>query len=333
MNKIAIVILNWNGRQYLERFLPSVVMYSTYPHVEIVVIDNASTDTSLEFLSTTYPTITRVVLDKNYGFTGGYNKGVQHIDADYAVFLNSDVEVTANWLDKPIEHLHTHPNTVAVQPKILSFENRAMFEFAGASGGYIDFLGYPFCRGRIISEIEQDNGQYNKPIPIFWASGACFFIRSSVYKELNGFDEDFFAHMEEIDLCWRLNNANRKVYYCGESTVYHLGGATLQKSNPKKAYLNYRNSLWMNLKNLPKNKLFPMLFTRLSMDGIAAIAFLPTQGFPHLWAVYLSHMHFYGGFFKMYKKRTQNQLKKYSDKALLPVQYFLQKRQYYKDLK
>lgn len=280
MNKIAIVILNWNGRQYLERFLPSVVMYSTYPHVEIVVIDNASTDTSLEFLSTTYPTITRVVLDKNYGFTGGYNKGVQHIDADYAVFLNSDVEVTANWLDKPIEHLHTHPNTVAVQPKILSFENRAMFEFAGASGGYIDFLGYPFCRGRIISEIEQDNGQYNKPIPIFWASGACLFVRLQEFIQYGGFDDFFFAHMEEIDFCWRMKSKGRDVFCIPESVVYHVGGGTLTKENPHKTYLNFRNNLLLIYKNmLPKQALL-VFFIRFFLDYLAAIMML-LQGKPN----------------------------------------------------
>lgn len=329
--KTAIAILNWNGEKLLPKFLPSVINHSK--DAEIYIIDNASTDNSIQLLKTQFPSIKIIQNNGNYGFAKGYNEGLKHIDADYFCLLNSDVEVTENWIE-PIEKLlDNNPEIAAVQPKILDYKDKKMFEYAGAGGGFIDKFGYPFCRGRVFSTLEEDKGQYDDTIQIFWATGASLFIRKKDFFEQNGFDKEFFAHMEEIDLCWRLNNANRKIYYCGESTVYHLGGATLQKSNPKKAYLNYRNSLWMNLKNLPKNKLFPMIFTRLSLDGIAAIAFLPSQGFPHLWAVFLSHMHFYRGFFKMYKKRQKNQLKKYSDKELLPVQYFLQKRQYYKDLK
>ncbi len=329
--KTAIAILNWNGEKLLPQFLPSVINNSK--NATIYVIDNASTDKSIELLTTQFPSVKIIQNKGNYGFAQGYNEGLKKIDAEYFCLLNSDVEVTKNWIE-PIEKLFdNNPNIAAIQPKILDYKNKEYFEYAGAGGGFIDKFGYPFCRGRVFSTLEKDNGQYNDTAQIFWATGASLFIRKKDFFEQNGFDEEFFAHMEEIDLCWRLNNAGRKIYYCGESTVYHLGGATLDKSNPKKWYLNYRNSLWMMLKNLPANKLFPMLFTRLSMDGIAAVAFLPKQGLPHVWAVFLSHMHFYFGFIKMYKKRQQNQIKNYSDKELLPFQYFVQKRQYFKDLK
>ena len=329
--KTAIAILNWNGEKLLPQFLPSVINNSK--NATIYVIDNASTDKSIELLTTQFPSVKIIQNKGNYGFAQGYNEGLKKIDAEYFCLLNSDVEVTKNWIE-PIEKLFDNNlDIAAIQPKILDYKNKEYFEYAGAGGGFIDKFGYPFCRGRVFSTLEKDNGQYNDTAQIFWATGASLFIRKKDFFEQNGFDEEFFAHMEEIDLCWRLNNAGRKIYYCGESTVYHLGGATLDKSNPKKWYLNYRNSLWMMLKNLPANKLFPMLFTRLSMDGIAAVAFLPKQGLPHVWAVFLSHMHFYFGFIKMYKKRQQNQIKNYSDKELLPFQYFVQKRQYFKDLK
>ena len=329
--KTAIAILNWNGEKLLPQFLPSVINNSK--NAEIYVIDNASTDNSIQLLKTQFPSVKVIHNKENYGFAQGYNEGLKYIDAEYFCLLNSDVEVTENWIE-PIEKLfNNNPDIAAIQPKILDYKNKEYFEYAGAGGGFIDKFGYPFCRGRIFSTLEKDKGQYNDTTQIFWATGASLFIRKKDFFEQNGFDEEFFAHMEEIDLCWRLNNAGRKIYYCGESTVYHLGGATLDKANPKKWYLNYRNSLWMMLKNLPANKLFPMLFTRLSRDGIAAIAFLPKQGLPHVWAVFLSHMHFYFGFTKMYKKRQQHQSKNYSDKKLLPFQYFIQKRQYFKDLK
>lgn len=329
--KIAIVILNWNGEKLLPQFLPSVINNSK--NVELYVVDNASTDGSVELLTTQYPEVKIIQNKGNYGFAKGYNEGLKEIDAEYFCLLNSDVEVTENWIEPIVSLLDNRPDIAAVQPKLLDYKNKSYFEYAGAGGGLIDQYGYPYCRGRVFSTLEEDKGQYNDTTQIFWATGACFFIRSKDFFEQKGFDEDFFAHMEEIDLCWRLNNAGRKIYYCGESTVYHLGGATLDKSNPKKWYLNYRNSLWMLLKNLPKNKLFPTIFTRLSLDGVAAIAFLPSQGFPHLWAVFISHMYFYKGLSKMYKKRQKHQDKDYSTTSLLPIQYFLKKRKYFKDLK
>ncbi|WP_413531687.1 glycosyltransferase family 2 protein [Empedobacter brevis] len=329
--KTAIAILNWNGEKLLPQFLPSVINNSK--NATIYVIDNASTDNSIELLKTQFPSVKIIQNKRNFGFAQGYNEGLKEIDAEYFCLLNSDVEVTENWIE-PIEKLFDHhPDIAAIQPKILDYKNKEYFEYAGAGGGFIDKFGYPFCRGRVFSTLEKDHGQYNDTTQIFWATGASLFIRKKDFFEQNGFDEDFFAHMEEIDLCWRLNNAGRKIYYCGESAVYHLGGATLDKANPKKWYLNYRNSLWMLLKNLPSKKLFPIIFTRLSMDGIAAIAFLSKQGFSHVWAVFISHMHFYRGLFKMYKKRQKNQNKNYSNIELLPFQYFIQKRQYFKDLK
>lgn len=329
--KTAIVILNWNGAKLLPQFLPSVIKYSN--DSEIYIIDNSSTDNSIKLLEAEFPSVKIIQNKGNYGFAKGYNEGLKYIDAEYLCLLNSDVEVTENWI-QPIEELfNKNQDIAAIQPKILDHKNKSYFEYAGAGGGFIDKFGYPFCRGRIFSTLEEDKGQYNDTTQIFWASGASLFIRRKDFFDQNGFDEDFFAHMEEIDLCWRLNNVNRKIYYCGESTVYHLGGATLDKSNPKKWYLNYRNSLWMLLKNLPKDKLFPIIFSRLTLDGIAAIAFLPKQGIAHVWAVFISHMHFYKGLFKMYKKRQQLQDENYSKNKLLPLQYFLEKRKYFDDIK
>ena len=329
--KVAVAILNWNGRKLLEEFLPSVVEHSK--EAEIYVIDNASTDDSIPFIQTNYPTIKIIHNQGNFGFAKGYNEGLKSIDADIYCLLNSDVQVTANWIQPIIELFQQDEKIAAIQPKIKSYREKEYFEYAGAGGGFIDQFGYPLCRGRVFSTLEKDNGQYNDTIECFWASGASLFIRKEDFFKQNGFDEDFFAHMEEIDLCWRLKNAGRKIMYCGQSTIYHLGGATLQKSNPKKAYLNYRNSLSMYLKNLPKDLLFPIIFSRLTLDGISAIAFLPSQGFAHLWAVFMSHMHFYRDFSKMYKKRGPHQTRNYFTKKLTPFQYFVQKRKYYNDLK
>ncbi|MBP6285028.1 MAG: glycosyltransferase family 2 protein [Paludibacteraceae bacterium] len=277
--KIAIVILNWNGKHHLATYLPSVLAHSSYPNVEIVVIDNASTDNSIEFLRADYPTVSIIPLPENYGFTGGYNRGIKEITADYAVFLNSDVEVTPNWLNKPIEHLQNNPNTVAVQPKIMSVTDKATFEFAGASGGYIDFLGFPFCRGRIVSELEEDKGQYDMPTSIFWASGACLFLRLPEFIQQGGFDDFFFAHMEEIDFCWKMKARGRDVMCIPQSVVYHLGGGTLTKENPHKTYLNYRNNLLLLYKNLLPCDARIVFFFRFFLDYLAACMML-LQGKP-----------------------------------------------------
>ena len=328
--KTAIAILNWNGRKLLEEFLPSVVEFSK--EAEIYVIDNASDDDSVEFIKSNFPGIKIVQNEENSGYAGGYNKGLQEIDADIFCLLNSDVKVSENWL-KPIENLFNSDSKISVvQPKILDYKNPGYFEYAGAGGGFVDNFGYPFCRGRVFWTLEKDEGQYNDTIQTFWASGACLFIRKNDFLETGGFDEGFFAHMEEIDLCWRLNNAGKKVFYCGESSVYHLGGGTLKNSNPRKTYLNFRNSLWMLVKNLPEWKAFPFIFARLSLDGITGIIFLFYEGFSHFWAVLDSHFGFYKKLFYYLKLRKPGKTNYYQAK-LVPFQYFILKRKYFKDLK
>lgn len=329
--RLAVAILNWNGKKLLEEFLPSVIQHTK--NADIYVIDNASMDDSVSYLKANYPSVKIVQNLGNYGFAKGYNEGLKHIDADIYCLLNSDVEVTANWTEPIMELFQKDQSIAAVQPKILDYKNKTHFEYAGAGGGYMDKFGYPFCRGRVFWTLEEDKGQYNDTVECFWATGASLFIRKEDFFRQKGFDEDFFAHMEEIDLCWRLKNENRKIYYCGSSTVYHLGGGTLQKNNPRKTYLNFRNSLNMYLKNLPKDQLFPIIFSRLTLDGISAIVFMFYEGFGHLWAIFMSHMHFYRDFSKMYKKRGNHQIRNYGTKELIPFQYFVKKRQYFKDLK
>jgi GT2 family glycosyltransferase len=301
--KLAIVILNWNGAALLKKYLPSVQQYSK--DAEIYVIDNASTDDSVAVLKNDFPGVSVVINDKNYGFAGGYNIGLESIKADYYCLLNSDVEVTPNWLDPIVKGFNTIPNATIIQPKILDLKKKGSFEYAGAAGGFIDKLGYPFCRGRIFQSLEEDKGQYDDIQEIFWATGACMFIKSDVFWELNGFDTDYFAHQEEVDLCWRAKNNGHKVYYVGESKVFHLGGSTLSNMNPKKTFLNFRNSLYSITKNLPRRKAFPIIFYRLVLDGIAAVRFLFQLKPKHFLAVFHAHISFYVNFNKMYKKREK----------------------------
>lgn len=271
MKKTAVVILNWNGRELLEKFLPSVVSFTTRQDIEIVVADNYSTDDSVDFLQRTYPGITRILLDKNYGFAEGYNRALAQVDADYFVLLNSDVEVTSEWLYPLIHHLNNNTEVAAIQPKILSQRNKDKFEYAGAAGGFIDRYGYPFCRGRIFGVLEDDNGQYNIPSDVFWTSGACMIIRAEDYFGCGGLDSSFFAHMEEIDLCWRLNARGRKLICLPSSIVYHVGGATLNEESPRKTFLNFRNNLLMLYKNLPDEHLDKVLKVRFVLDYLAAV--------------------------------------------------------------
>lgn len=333
--KTAVVILNWNGKKLLEEFIPSVVESSQ--SADIYVIDNNSDDDSEEFLKSNYPQIKIIRNEDNFGYAKGYNEGIKKILSSYSkpdifCLLNSDVMVSENWLE-PIEKLFESNSEIAVaQPKILDYKNPTQFEYAGAGGGFIDNFGYPYCRGRVFWDLEEDKGQFDDTIQTFWASGACFFIRTEDFMNSGGFDEGFFAHMEEIDLCWRINNSGRKVFYCGESKVYHLGGGTLKNSNPKKTYLNFRNSLWMLVKNLPAWKAFPFVFLRLSLDGITGIVFLFYEGFPHFWAVIDSHFGFYKRLFH-YRTNRKPGIKNYYTKKLIPFQYFVLKRKYYKDLK
>lgn len=285
MSKVAVVILNWNGSEMLRTFLPSVIRYSALAGVEVYVADNASTDSSLSVLNDEFPSVKQVILDRNYGFADGYNRALAQIEAEYFVLLNSDVEVTEHWLEPMITYLDAHPEVAACQPKILSWKQKDYFEYAGACGGYIDRYGYPFCRGRILDAVEKDNGQYNDVLPVFWATGASLFIRSSDYRDAGGLDGRFFAHMEEIDLCWRLRSRGRGLVCIPQSVVYHVGGATLKKENPRKTFLNFRNNLLMLYKNLPESELRHVMFVRCLLDYLAAFTFLLKGGVANMTAV------------------------------------------------
>ncbi|MEQ8425970.1 MAG: glycosyltransferase family 2 protein, partial [Cyclobacteriaceae bacterium] len=272
MSNVAVVILNYNGEKLLKQFLPSVIQYSGT--ARIIVADNNSTDRSIEVLQNDFKQVEVIPIPSNLGFCGGYNFALKKIEADFFVLLNSDVEVTPNWLT-PMLQLFTDDNSVgAIQPKLLSYHDQEKFEYAGAAGGFIDTFGYPFCRGRMFNVLETDTGQYNDNVQIFWATGACMAIRAKLFHSLGGFDERFFAHMEEIDLCWRLHRAGHKVMYCGDSKVFHVGGATLDKSNPKKTYYNFRNGLMMIIKNLSLSDLVFKLPIRIILDWVAAFTFL-----------------------------------------------------------
>jgi GT2 family glycosyltransferase len=266
---IAIVILNWNGRAYLEKFLP-FVMADNYPGVEVIVADNASTDDSITFLKETWPKVRVIALERNWGFAGGYNEALRQVNTDYYVLLNSDVEVAPGWIEPIITLMESNPNIGACQPKILMYHDRTSFEYAGAAGGWLDYLGYPFARGRIFDVCEKDLGQYDSTTPIFWASGAALYIRARLYHDLNGFDGFFFAHQEEIDLCWRLQLSGYSVYCCPASVVYHVGGGTLPKGNERKVFLNFRNNLIMLAKNLPLGQLMWKMPFRFFLDSISA---------------------------------------------------------------
>ncbi|GHE45121.1 glycosyltransferase family 2 protein [Sphingobacterium griseoflavum] len=300
--RVAVVILNWNGRFFLEKFLPSVYN-SRYPNVEFVIGDNSSTDDSLLFVEENYPTIRVIRNPSNLGFAGGYNAILEQVEADYFVLLNSDVEVTESWIEPIIDYLEQHPNIAAAQPKIKAYHDKDMFEHAGAAGGFLDTYGYPFCRGRLFDSVERDMGQYDDNYEVFWASGAALFIRSSRWKEAGGFDADFFAHMEEIDLCWRLKRMGYGIAVVSDATVYHVGGGTLSASNPKKTYLNFRNNLVMLQKNLPFLPACWIIFVRMWMDLLALLKFLADGKFRDAWAVSRSHQHFFVYFFRNAKKR------------------------------
>ncbi len=327
--KIAIVILNWNGRHLLEQFLPSVTSYSQ--EASIYVADNASTDDSIIFLKTQYPHITIIQNTTNGGYAKGYNEALSQIDSDIFCLLNSDVSVTKNWL-VPIKRIFDLQSDVAaLQPKILDHKKPDYFEYAGAAGGYIDRFGYPYCRGRIFETIEKDTGQYNDTTPIFWASGACLFIRKKVFDTVGMFDEDYFAHQEEIDLCWRIHNQGHKILYTGSSTVFHVGGATLNAISPQKTFLNFRNSLFNLVKNLPSKTMLFIIFFRMVLDGIAGIKFLVEGKFSHFSAIFKAHCHFYLNFFKFFKKRNKSEKKtNYYEHKFILWDYFILKNVFFK---
>jgi GT2 family glycosyltransferase len=331
--KTAIVILNWNGQKLLEQFLPSIVNFSS-TDATIYVADNASTDSSINFIKEYYPSVQIVENTTNGGYAKGYNDALQSIDADIYCLLNSDIEVTKNWITPVISLFEKEKNTAIIQPKLLDFKDKTKFEYAGAAGGFVDLYGYPYCRGRVFNRLETDTGQFNDTSEIFWASGACLFIRSEVYHKLGGFDEDYFAHQEEIDLCWRAQNEGFDIKYVGASTVYHVGGATLQETNPHKTFLNFRNSLLNVVKNVPKQWFLFVIFSRLILDGIAGIKFLVELRPIHTLAIIKAHFSFYANFNSFLKKRKKLQKKSdYNLHTSIVWQYFFLGKRKFKDLK
>ncbi len=293
MDEIAVVILNYNGKNYLEQFLPTLIYHSS--PARVIVADNQSTDDSVDYLQRVFPDVELIVLDKNYGYAGGYNEALKQIDAKYFLLINSDVEVTPKWIQPLLNLLEQNPAIASVQPKIRSFHEKQKFEYAGAAGGYLDWLGYPYCRGRIFDTTEEDHGQYDDALPVFWATGACFLIRSKDFFEAGMFDADFFAHMEEIDLCWRLNAMGKEVWYEPRSIVYHVGGGTLAKTNPWKTELNFRNGLILLFKNLPAFQLYYKFPLRIMLDFIAAMKFLIGGEWRHSLAVFKAILGFISG--------------------------------------
>jgi len=302
--KTAVVVLNWNGKSWLEKFLPTLVKHSQ--EATVFVADNASTDDSVDFVRKNFPTVNIIINATNGGYAKGYNDALKQIDAKYFVLINSDIEVTEGWLSPIVDLMDSDKDIAACQPKLLDYKKRNTFEYAGASGGFIDNLGYPFCRGRIFDDLEQDKGQYNDAIEVFWATGACLFVRASHFNEIGGLDEDFFAHQEEIDLCWRLKIKGYRIMVQPKSVVYHVGGGTLNAGSPFKTHLNFRNNLFMLFKNLPTSALFTAIPTRLVLDGVAALTFLSKEkGLQHVLAIAKAHFIFYFEIPKLLDKRQK----------------------------
>lgn len=333
---VAVVILNWNGKALLEQFLPGVVK-SVYPNLQLVVGDNASTDDSVAFVKTNYPEVRVIVNDHNYGFAEGYRKLLEQVEADYFVLLNSDVEVPEHWIQPVIDAMETDPAIAAAQPKIKWQRDKSQFEYAGAAGGYLDLHGYPFCRGRLFDTVETDTHQYEDQREIFWASGAALFIKSRCWRECDGLDADFFAHMEEIDLCWRLKNLGYKVIYCPSAEVFHVGGGTLNANNPYKTYLNFRNNLVIMQKNLPLGDAYSRIFIRMCIDFVAWLHFLLQGKLDFAWAVNKAHYHFVFNILKNGRKRKGRQIDFLKHTGQYPSSivwaYFVQKIRFFSQLK
>lgn len=331
---ITVGILNWNGVELLKQFLQTVIDCTPCDVARIVVIDNGSTDDSLEFLAThfAHTSVEVLSLGANYGFAGGYNRAIREADTPYYCLLNSDVEVTPGWLDAPLKLLQADSSIALVQPKIRSFKQRDCFEYAGAAGGWVDYLGYPFCRGRLFDTVEQDRGQYDEASPIFWASGAALFVRTALYQAVGGLDERFFAHMEEIDLAWRMHQAGYTAYYAPDSVVYHVGGASLQMGSPKKVYLNFRNNLLMLYKNLPLQEGKRLIRKRKWLDGLSALFFLLQFNFRGVAAIAQAHRDYR----KMRQHYTPQIDKNRTQRLLYPHsivwQYFVCRKKYYSQL-
>jgi GT2 family glycosyltransferase len=329
---IAVVILNWNGKALLEQFLPSVVAHSQ--EATLYMADNASTDDSVSYVSRAFPSVKIIRNAENGGYAKGYNDALRSVSEDIYILLNSDVAVTQNWLQPIRSEFEKYPNLVAAQPKILDFKNKAYFEYAGAAGGFIDKLGYPYCRGRIFSTLEKDVGQYDDTTSIFWASGACLFVRNSSFWEVDGFDEDFFAHQEEIDLCWRLQSLGGTIRYYSTSTVFHLGGATLSSANPKKTFYNFRNTLLMLVKNVRGGEVWWLIFKRMILDGVAGFQMLAQGKFKHFFALFKAHISFYMLLPKFIQKRKKwASTIKYQHCTSIVWQYFVKGRVNFKKLR
>ena len=333
--RVSVVILNWNGQGFLKQFLPSVCA-SNYPNLEIIVGDNASSDNSVSFIKENYPQIRVICNEKNYGFAGGYNKVLEQLESDYFILLNSDVEVHPDWISPVIQLMESDKQIAAAQPKILSFKHKERFEYAGAAGGFLDIFGYPFCRGRIFDYVELDNGQYNDVKEIFWASGAALFVKRDRWIQVEGLDEDFFAHMEEIDLCWRLKNIGFKIMYCPDSVVYHVGGGSLDAGNPFKTYLNFRNNLILIQKNYSLFYACLIIFCRIWLDLLSIIKFLNDGKKKDAWAVNKAHISFFKDIFKNAEKARKIRTSGFNSTGLIRKsivwQYFVLERKTFKNL-
>jgi GT2 family glycosyltransferase len=335
---VSIVILNWNTREMLERFLPDVFKNSDYPGATIVVADNGSNDGSQELVRQKFPEARLIPLDKNYGFAGGYNRALQQIETTYTILLNSDVVPGSKWIEPLLVHMEKHPECAACVPKIKDLNRPVMFEYAGAAGGFIDKWGYPFCRGRIFDHLEQDHNQYDQPGEIFWGSGAALMVRTNSFNESGGLDEHFFAHMEEIDWCWRMKNRGWKISYIPQSEIFHLGGGTLNAMSSHKTYLNFRNNLFMLYRNLPEKKLRTTIFSRLILDGIAAVKFMFSGEWENTKAVYRAHRDYFKRIPSLKNERMdlQDKVSVFSHQEIYPksliLDFFLRGKKKFSDL-
>ena len=333
MKKVAVVILNYNGRKFLEKFLPIVIEHSS-DVAEVIIADNASTDDSVAFMKSNFPDIRLIINNSNGGFSTGYNLALRQIEAEYYCLLNSDIEVTPHWIEPVIKLMDDDATIAACQPKILSYNDKKKFEYAGAGGGFIDKYGYPFCRGRVFQHLEDDNGQYDDIKEVFWATGACMFVRADAYHTFGGLDDSFFAHMEEIDFCWRVKNMGYKVMYCPQSKVYHIGGGTLPKSSAKKTYLNFRNNLSLLMKNLPSEAVLGTILYRIILDWVAGLKFLVDGSFADFWAVTRAHLSFYRHLPALRKKRKNLSHRHVSQiyKKNIVFKHFLEHKKLYTEL-
>lgn len=332
MSEVAIVILNWNGKKFLEKFLPGIIRYSSGKGKKIIVADNASNDDSVKYLNEHFPEVQLIILDRNYGFAEGYNRALMEINADYILFLNSDVAVTENWLEPLIREMDSNPLIAGCSPKIKDFNQRDFFEYAGAAGGFIDKYGYAFCRGRIFDSLETDYGQYDNTREVFWVTGACMIMRAELFKHAGGFDKSYFAHFEEIDLCWRLKNRGYRFEVVPKSVVFHVGGGTLPASNPKKTYLNFRNNLYTLFKNVSPEKLTATIFKRLLLDGLSALRFLGKLKLGDFFAILKSHIEFFSKIpsLRKFRKQEKNFVKSYTHNEIyegsLVKDYFIKSK-------